>query len=159
VTHLEAGDAAPAFTAPTSTGRSASLAEFSGRPLALFFYPKDDTETCTKEALSFSEKQSKFRRRGIGLLGVSPDSVADHRKFVTKYGLKLRLVADEDRTICSAYGVWGEKQLYGRKYMGVIRTTFLIGPDGVIRNVWTVTRVAGHAEDVLEAATAAASGS
>jgi peroxiredoxin Q/BCP len=149
---VDAGDAAPDFKAPTSSGRDASLAEFAGRPLVIFFYPKDDTETCTKEALSFNEKQSKFGRRKIGLLGVSPDPVKAHQKFIAKYDLKLRLVADEDRSMCTAYGVWQEKVLYGRKYMGVVRSTFLIDGNGMIRRAWRGVRVAGHADEVLEAA-------
>jgi len=156
VTHpVDAGDAAPDFKAPTTTGRDASLAEFAGRPLVIFFYPKDDTETCTKEALSFNEKQSKFGRRKIGLLGVSPDPVKTHLKFIAKYDLKLRLASDEDRSMCTTYGVWQEKVLYGRKYMGVVRSTFLIDGDGMIRQAWRGLRVAGHAEAVFEAATRA----
>jgi peroxiredoxin Q/BCP len=156
VTHLvDAGDAAPDFRAPTTSGRDASLAEFAGRPLVIFFYPKDDTETCTKEALSFSEKQSKFRRRNIGLLGVSPDPLETHLKFIAKYELKLRLAADEDKAICAAFGVWREKVLYGRKYLGVVRSTFLVGGDGIIRRVWRAVRVAGHADEVMDAATEA----
>lgn len=153
VTHpVDAGDAAPDFKTPTSSGRDASLAEFAGRPLVIFFYPKDDTETCTKEALSFNEMQSKFRRRKIGLLGVSPDPVKAHLKFIAKYDLKLRLASDEDRAMCTTYGIWQEKVLYGRKYMGVVRSTFLIDGNGMIRRAWHGVRVAGHAEEVLEAA-------
>lgn len=152
---LDAGDTAPDFITPTSSGRDASLAEFAGGRLVIFFYPKDDTETCTKEALSFNEKQSKFRRRGIALLGVSPDPVKAHLKFIAKYDLKLRLASDETLKMCQAYGVWQEKQMYGRTYMGVVRSTFLIGPDGVIRRAWRGVRVAGHADEVLEAATSA----
>jgi peroxiredoxin Q/BCP len=148
---VDAGDAAPAFSLPTSTGKSMSLSDFSGRQLVLFFYPKDDTETCTKEAISFSEMSARFARRKVALLGVSRDPVKSHQKFVAKYGLKLVLGADEDGSVCEAFGVWQEKQLYGRKFMGIVRSTFLIGPDGLIREVWRNVRVAGHAEAVYDA--------
>lgn len=128
-----------------------SLSDFSGRQLVLFFYPKDDTETCTKEAISFSEMSARFARRKVALLGVSRDPVKSHQKFVAKYGLKLVLGADEDGSVCEAFGVWQEKQLYGRKFMGIVRSTFLIGPDGLIREVWRNVRVAGHAEAVYDA--------
>lgn len=155
MTHsVDPGDKAPAFSMPASGGKRVKLADFSGKNLAMFFYPKDDTETCTKEAVAFSEAQQKFARKGIALLGVSPDPVKAHDKFIAKYGLKLLLGSDEDTKVCSAYGVWGQKKLYGREYMGVIRTTFLIGPDGVVREVWRNVRVKGHAEAVLAAASA-----
>ena len=149
---VDAGDAAPAFSLPTSTGKPLSLSDFPGRHLVLFFYPKDDTEVCTREAVAFSEMAGKFARRKVALLGVSKDPVKVHQKFVAKYGLKLVLAADEDGSVCEAYGVWQEKQLYGRKFMGIVRSTFLIGPDGVIRQVWRSVRVPGHAEAVYEAA-------
>lgn len=148
---VDAGDAAPAFSLPGSTGKSISLSDFPDRQLVLFFYPKDDSETCTKEALAFSEMSTKFARRKVALLGISRDPVKSHQKFVAKYGLKLVLGADEDGSACEAYGVWQEKQLYGRKFMGIVRSTFLIGPDGLIRQVWRNVRVAGHAEAVYEA--------
>lgn len=155
MTHsVDPGDKAPAFAMPASGGKRVKLADFSGKTLALFFYPKDDTETCTKEAVAFSEAQPQFSRRKIALLGVSPDNVASHDKFIAKYGLKLTLGSDEDTKVCAAYGVWGQKKLYGREYMGVIRSTFLIGPDGLIREVWRNVRVKGHVEAVLEAASA-----
>lgn len=128
-----------------------SLSDFRGRQLVLFFYPKDDTEVCTREAQAFSEMSAKFARRKVALLGVSKDPVKSHQKFVAKYGLKLVLGADEDGAACEAYGVWQEKQLYGRKFMGIVRSTFLIGPDGLIRAVWRNVRVPGHAEAVYEA--------
>jgi peroxiredoxin Q/BCP len=145
----QAGDPAPAFELPTSRGGPASLADYAGRNLVLFFYPKDDTEVCTREAVAFSGMQSRFTRRKTALLGVSRDSLDDHKAFTRKHSLKVRLGADEDGTVCNAYGVWAEKQLYGRKFMGIVRSTFLIGPDGVIRRVWRNVRVPGHAEAVM----------
>ncbi len=152
MTHpLEAGDPAPDFTLPASSGRTASLADYAGKTLVLFFYPKDDTEVCTREAVAFSGEQSRFTRRKAALLGVSRDSLEDHRKFITKHKLKVRLGADEDGTVCNAYGVWQQKQLYGHKFMGIIRSTFMIGPDGVILRVWRNVRVPGHVEAVYDA--------
>jgi peroxiredoxin Q/BCP len=152
VTHpLEAGDPAPEFTLPASSGRTASLSDYAGKTLVLFFYPKDDTEVCTREAVSFSEAQSRFTRKKAAILGISRDSLEDHRKFIAKYKLKIRLGSDEDGRVCNAYGVWQEKQLYGRKFMGIVRSTFLIGPEGVILRMWRNVRVPGHVEAVQEA--------
>lgn len=146
---LTARDPAPAFQLPTTKGGPASLADYAGKHLILFFYPKDDTEVCTREAVAFSGMQSRFARKGAALLGVSRDSLADHRAFTKKHSLKVRLGADEDGAVCNAYGVWAEKQLYGRKFMGIVRSTFLIGPDGLIRRVWRNVRVPGHVEAVM----------
>jgi len=155
VTHpLETGDSAPDFTLPASRGGAASLADYAGKTLVLFFYPKDDTEVCTREAVAFSEAQSRFTRRKAALLGISRDTLEDHRDFIKKYGLKIRLGSDEDGTVCNAFGVWQEKQLYGRKFMGIVRSTFLIDPEGVILRVWRNVRVPGHIETVYEALTA-----
>ena len=152
MTHLlEAGDQAPKFTLPTSQKGNASLSDYKGKTLVLFFYPKDDTEVCTREAVSFSDVQSRYRRRGAEILGVSRDSLADHKAFTAKYKLKVRLGSDEDGTVCNLYGVWAQKQLYGRKFMGIVRSTFIIGPDGLIRRVWRNVRVPRHAEAVYEA--------
>jgi peroxiredoxin Q/BCP len=148
---FEPGDKAPAFSLPT-TGKPAKLADFAGKTLALFFYPQDDTETCTKEAMAFSAMQSQYARKGVALLGVSPDPLEAHVKFIAKYDLKLRLGSDEDLKVTKAYRCWGRKKLYGREYMGVIRSTFVIGPDGLVRGVWRNVRVKGHAEAVLELA-------
>ena len=147
--HLNAGDPAPAFELLSSKGGTVSLADFAGKSLVLFFYPKDDTEVCTREAVAFSGMQSLFTRKKTALLGVSRDSLADHKAFAKKHALKVALGADEDGTACNAYGVWAEKQLYGRKFMGIVRSTFIIGPDGLIRRVWRNVRVPGHAEKVL----------
>jgi peroxiredoxin Q/BCP len=151
VTHpLEAGDKAPDFVLPATKGGKATLDEYAGKILILFFYPKDDTEVCTREAVAFSEAQSKFTRRGAALLGVSRDSLADHKAFIAKYKLKVRLGSDEDGTVCNAWGVWQEKQLYGNKFMGIVRSTFVVGPDGVILRVWRNVRVPGHVDAVLQ---------
>jgi peroxiredoxin Q/BCP len=147
---LEAGDQAPKFTLPTSRGGPASLSDYAGKTLVLFFYPKDDTEVCTKEAVSFSDAQSRFRRKGADILGVSRDTPADHKAFIANHELKVRLASDENGAVCNLYGVWAEKQLYGRKFMGIVRSTFLIGPDGVILRVWRNVRVPRHAEAVYE---------
>lgn len=150
---IDAGDAAPAFRLPVSPEKTVTLADFAGRQLVLFFYPKDSTTACTREAQDFTAMLPKFSRRKIALLGVSRDSIQSHQKFVAKYGLKVSLGADEDGRACESYGVWQEKQLYGRKFMGIVRTTFLIGADGVVRQVWRKVRVPGHAEAVFDAAT------
>lgn len=154
MTHpLEAGDPAPDFTLPASSGRTASLADYAGKTLVLFFYPKDDTEVCTREAVAFSGEQSRFTRRKAALLGVSRDSLEDHRKFIAKHKLKVRLGSDEDGAVCNAYGVWQQKQLYGHKFMGIVRSTFLIDPDGLILRVWRNVRVPGHVEAVYDTLT------
>jgi thioredoxin-dependent peroxiredoxin len=146
---LQAGDPAPAFELPTTRGGPACLSDFAGRFLVVFFYPKDDTEVCTREAVAFSGVWSRFSRRKTELLGISRDSVETHKAFIKNHSLTVRLGSDEDGTVCNAYGVWAEKQLYGRRYMGVVRTTFLVGPEGAIRRVWRNVRVPGHAEAVL----------
>ncbi len=148
------GDKAPAFELPDDKGGTVSLASFAGKKLVLYFYPKDDTSGCTKEAIEFSALKKDFTKAGASILGVSPDSVAAHQKFKTKHKLDLALGADEGKTMLESYGVWVEKSMYGRKYMGVERTTFLIGKDGAIAEVWSKVKVPGHAEAVLAAAKA-----
>jgi peroxiredoxin Q/BCP len=148
---LQPGDPAPAFELPATPRGRAGLEDYSGKWLILFFYPKDDTDACTREAVAFSGMQLRFSRRSAALLGVSRDSLADHKAFAAKHGLKVRLGSDEDGTVCNAYGVWQEKQLYGNRFMGIVRSTFVIDPEGVIRRVWRNVRVPGHAEAVLEA--------
>ena len=150
---LAAGNAAPAFTLDTPDGL-ASLADFAGRKLVLYFYPKDDTSGCTAEALQFTALATDFEAAGATVLGVSKDSIASHRKFSAKHSLTVRLGSDPEAATIEAYGVWVEKSLYGRKYMGIERATFLIGPDGKIAQVWRKVKVAGHAEAVLKAAQA-----
>jgi peroxiredoxin Q/BCP len=149
---LKPGDKAPSFKLATDGGGNISLASLKGHPLVLYFYPKDDTAGCTKEAVGFSENLKKFERLGVNVVGVSKDSVASHDRFKTKYKLKLTLASDPEIEAAQAYGVWGEKSLYGRKYMGMERATFLIDAKGVIREIWRKVRVPGHVETVLDAA-------
>ena len=147
---LAAGDMAPDFTLPRDGGGTISLAEMRGAPVVLYFYPKDDTSGCTTEALDFTALADAFAKAGAKVVGLSPDAVKSHDKFVAKHGLSVILASDQDTKMASAYGVWQEKSMYGRKYMGVVRTTFLIGPDGKFAAVWNKVKVAGHAEAVLE---------
>ncbi|MCA3649990.1 MAG: thioredoxin-dependent thiol peroxidase [Methylobacterium sp.] len=147
-----AGTIAPAFTLPGDGGRTISLKDFAGKKLVLYFYPKDDTSGCTQEAKDFNALKSDFAKAGTEILGVSPDSAASHDKFKKKHGLDFALVSDESKAMLEAYGVWTEKSMYGRKYMGVERTTFLIDPAGKIAKVWNKVKVPGHAAEVLEAA-------
>ena len=145
------GDTAPGFTLPTEDGQ-VSVSDFVGRKLVLYFYPKDDTSGCTKQAVGFSERLSEFETAGAAVLGVSRDPVAKHAKFRAKHALTVPLASDEAGEVCEAYGVWKEKQMYGKTYLGIERSTFLIGADGKIARIWRKVRVPGHVEDVLEAA-------
>jgi peroxiredoxin Q/BCP len=151
---IAAGDKAPAFTLPTDGGGTVSLAKLKGKKVILYFYPKDDTPGCTKEACSFRDNLPKFSKTDAVVIGVSKDSVKRHDNFKAKYKLPFTLAADEDGKVCEAYGVWVEKALYGRKYMGIERATFLIDGKGVVRQVWRKVKVDGHAEEVLAAAKA-----
>ena len=148
---LKEGDLAPDFSAMTSGGGKISLAELKGKNVLLYFYPKDDTSGCTKEACNFRDDFLIFKKLGVVILGVSPDSVKSHDKFVKKYGLPFTLLADEDKKIVEAYGVWGQKTFWGRKYMGTHRVTFLIGPDGRIKKIWPDVKPEQHSKEVLEA--------
>jgi peroxiredoxin Q/BCP len=150
----KAGSKAPDFTLPRDGGGTVSLAGFKGRKLVLYFYPKADTPGCTTESIAFSALKAKFGRAGTEILGVSADPVRAQDKFRDKHELKVALASDETKKMLEAYGVWAEKSMYGRKFMGILRTTFLIGPDGRIARVWENVKVAGHAEDVLAAAQA-----
>jgi peroxiredoxin Q/BCP len=145
------GDKAPAFSAPTNGGGKLSLADLKGQPVILYFYPKDDTPGCTKEACAFRDEFAEFKKRGAVVLGVSTDPVKAHDKFVEKYKLPFTLLADEDHKIVEAYGVWGQKTFMGRKYMGTHRVTFLIGPDGKIQKIWPTVKPEEHAAEVLAA--------
>ena len=147
-------DTAPEFTLPRDGGGSVSLAQLAGAPVVLFFYPKDDTSGCTKESIAFSELYPQFQALGAQVFGISKDSVAKHDKFRAKHGLSVPLLSDEGTTTCEDYGVWKEKSMYGKTYMGIERTTVLIGADGKIAHIWPKVKVAGHAEAVLEAAKA-----
>jgi peroxiredoxin Q/BCP len=151
---LASGDKAPNFELPDESEKPRTLKSYSGKKLVLYFYPKDDTSGCTKEAIEFSALKAEFDKAGTSILGVSPDLPATHGKFKTKHNLTVDLGSDPTKTTLEAYGVWTEKSMYGRKYMGVERTTFLIGPDGKIAQVWNKVKVPGHAEAVLAAARA-----
>ena len=151
---LQPGDQAPDFTAKTDGGDDLTLSRLRGRKVVLYFYPKDDTPGCTKEACGFRDALPDFSGIDAEILGVSKDSVAKHDKFKAKYNLPFRLVSDEDGSICEAYGTWVEKSMYGRKYMGIDRATFLIDETGVVREAWRKVKVTGHVEAVLKAAQA-----
>jgi peroxiredoxin Q/BCP len=154
MTQLRAGFPAPAFTLPRDGGSTVSLADYQGRKLVLYFYPRADTPGCTREAQAFSALQDEFAAAGTAILGVSADKVAAQDAFKHKYGLSIPLASDETHAMLDAYGVWGEKSMYGKTFMGIVRTTFLIGPDGRIARAWNNVKVEGHAEDVLAAAKA-----
>ena len=149
---VEAGQPAPEFDLPTAGGVRARLADFKGKPLVLYFYPKDDTPGCTKEAQGFAEAYPEFQAAGIEVVGVSKDDAASHEKFKTKYGLPFPLASDESGGVVEAYGSWVEKNRYGRTYMGIDRSTFLIDGEGIVRRVWRKVAVPGHVAEVLEAA-------
>ncbi len=149
----QVGDLAPDFTLPSDSD-TITLSSLKGKPVVLYFYPKDDTSGCTKEAIAFSQLKPEFDKIGARVIGLSPDSAEKHAKFRKKHELTVDLAADEDRTALEAYGVWVEKSMYGRKYMGVERATFLIDAEGRVAHVWEKVKVAGHAEAVLDAARA-----
>ena len=151
---LKAGDPAPQFTLPATGGRDLSLADLRGRKVVLYFYPKDDTSGCTKEAQDFNALRQDFAAADTDIVGLSPDSLKSHDKFRSKYDLDLALASDESKGVLEAYGVWAEKSMYGRKYMGVKRTTFLVDRDGRIARIWQKVKVPGHAGEVLAAAKA-----
>ncbi len=151
---LEIGDKAPDFTLPADGGGKVSLKALKGKIVVLYFYPKDDTSGCTAESCAFRDALPDFSKVKAEIVGISRDSAASHDKFKAKYGLTFPLASDEDGKVCEAYGTWVEKSMYGRKYMGIERATFLIDGNGVIRHVWRKVKVPGHAEEVLEAAAA-----
>ncbi len=148
---LKPGDKAPAFSLPRDGGGKVSLTSLKGQKIVLYFYPKDDTSGCTQEAIDFNGLEAKFAKAGAQVIGVSPDPIDKHDKFKTKHKLNMPLLSDEDKDMLEAYGVWKEKSMYGRTYMGVERTTFLIGEDGKIIQIWSKVKVAGHAAEVLAA--------
>jgi peroxiredoxin len=148
------GAKAPPFSLPDDEGGTTSLKDFAGQTLVLYFYPKDDTSGCTKEAIEFSALAKEFRAAKAAVVGVSRDSPDRHAKFRDKHGLKVTLASDEDGKVLERYGVWVEKSLYGRNFMGIERSTFLIDGASVVRKVWRKVKVAGHAREVLEAARA-----
>jgi peroxiredoxin Q/BCP len=151
---LSAGDKAPAFKLPGAGAAAVSLASLKGKTVVVYFYPKDDTTGCTREAIDFTGLKADFEAAGAVVIGVSPDSVESHAKFAAKHELDVMLLSDESKEMLEAYGVWAEKSMYGRKYMGVERTTFLIDGKGRIARVWNKVKVPGHAAEVLEAARA-----
>ncbi|WP_138933734.1 peroxiredoxin [Roseovarius arcticus] len=144
-------DKAPDFTLPLGGGGEIQLSGLAGQPVVLFFYPRDDTPGCTTEAIAFSALAPDFEAAGAKVIGISKDSVAKHDKFIAKHDLTIPLVSDEHGSTCEDYGVWGEKQMYGKTFMGIERSTFLIGADGRIANLWRKVKVPGHADEVLEA--------
>jgi thioredoxin-dependent peroxiredoxin len=152
MTRLSEGDRAPAFTLPDQDGRKRTLKEFAGSPLVLYFYPADDTPGCTTEACQFNDNLRAFDRAGIAVVGISPDDAESHRAFAAKYRLRFPLLSDPGHQVMARYGAWGEKTLYGKKTVGVIRSTFLVGPDGKLRRAWYSVRADGHAAKVLEVA-------
>lgn len=150
-TALEPGQPAPAFTAPRDGGEPVSLSDFKGKKVVLYFYPRDDTSGCTKEAVEFTALLDDFEKAGTVVIGISKDSVKKHDKFRDKHGLGVILVSDEETTICEDYGVWKEKAMYGKTYMGIERTTVLVDEKGIVAHVWPKVKAAGHAAQVLDA--------
>lgn len=153
---LKVGDKAPTFSLSSDSGETISLKDLKGKPVVLYFYPKDDTSGCTVEACEFRDSWPEVKRSGAIVLGVSPDGVGSHQKFKKKFSLPFPLLADEGHEVAEAYGAWGEKSMYGRKYQGILRTTFLIGGNGKIARVFEKVKPKGHAAEVLAALSEAA---
>lgn len=148
---ISANIPAPDFELPDETGTPQRLSDYRGKPVVLYFYPKDDTPGCTKEACSFRDDYSEYEKAGVVILGISPDSPKSHAKFKEKYNLPFTLLADEEHQVCELYGAWGRKKFMGREYDGVLRTTYLIGPDGTILKVFPDVKPEGHSQEVLAA--------
>ena len=148
---VKEGQAAPDFTLKDDQGNNVSLSDYAGRKFVFYFYPKDDTPGCTTEACEFRDEFAEFRTRGIAIVGISADSPESHTKFKTKYNLNFALLSDPDKKVAKAYGVWKEKSMYGKKYMGIERTTFIIDGDGIIVQIFPRVKVSGHADEVLKA--------
>ncbi len=148
---IEVGQPAPDFTLPRDGGESVTLSELKGKTVVLYFYPRDDTSGCTKEAIAFTEEAAAFDAAGAVVYGVSKDTVAKHEKFRDKHSLGVPLLSDADSDVCERYGTWVEKSMYGKTYMGIERATFLIDSDGIVREIWRKVKVPGHAEAVLAA--------
>jgi len=148
---VEVGQKAPPFSLPDQDGKPVKLSDFKGKAVVLYFYPKDDTPGCTKEACSFRDEHSALKKGGAVVLGVSPDDSRSHARFAGKFQLPFPLLADTDHAVAEAYGAWGEKILYGRSFMGIVRSTFLIGRDGKVARVWPKVKVDGHVAEVREA--------
>lgn len=151
MTHLTEGDKSPDFTGLNENGESVSLSDFKGQKLVLFFYPKDNTPTCTEEACNLRDNYSLLKKKGYAILGVSADSQRKHQNFIKKFDLPFPLLADVDQTILNAYGVWGEKQMFGKKYMGIFRTTFVIDAEGQIEKIIRKVKAKDHTGQILEA--------
>jgi peroxiredoxin Q/BCP len=151
---VQEGDAAPDFEMPATGGRTVSLEALKGKPFILYFYPKADTPGCTKEACAFQEALPQLGKLGLDVIGVSPDKMKPIEKFADKYGLKFPLASDETKAVAERYDTWVEKSMYGRKYMGMERSTFLVGADGKIKKIWRKVSVTGHAAEVMQAASA-----
>ena len=147
---LSEGDLAPDFTLESDQGETVSLSDFRGRKVVLYFYPKDNTPGCTKEACSFRDGHEQFLAKGAVVIGVSPDSIESHTKFRVKFTLPFHLLSDPEHTVAEAYGAWGEKKMFGKTYMGILRSTFVIDEEAVLLKVFRKVKVAQHAEDVLE---------
>lgn len=147
---LKLGDKAPDFGLPDSEGNKTRLSDFSGQYVVLYFYPKDDTPGCTTEACEFSSDSRKFKTKGVKIIGISADPPQSHQKFIDKYKLRFTLLSDPNHNVCEKYGVWVEKSMYGKKYMGIARTTFIIGKDGVIRHIYEKVKPEGHSGEVLK---------
>ena len=147
---LDSGDTAPAFTLPDQDGKDVSLADFAGQQVVVYFYPRDDTPGCTKEACQFNDNLAAFKKARVPVLGISADTAAKHQKFRAKYGLTFPLLTDADHSVGEAFGAWGEKTMYGKKTIGVIRSTFLVAADGTIARAWYHVKADGHAAKVLE---------
>ncbi len=150
MTSLQSGDKAPDFTLPADNNNEISLSGLKGKKVVLYFYPKDDTPGCTTEACDFRDNLGKLEKQGVTVIGVSKDTVAKHDKFKAKHDLNFPLVSDEEGTLCEAYGVWVEKNMYGRKYMGIERATFLIDEKGKIEQVWRKVKVKGHVQAIMD---------
>lgn len=148
---LKEGDKVPEFSGATDTGQTISQADFKGKPLIVYFYPKDDTPGCTQEACDFRDNLARLQAKGAAIIGVSKDSVKKHEKFRDKYSLNFPLLADEDGSVCEAFGTIAEKSMFGKKYMGIDRSTFLIDENGVVQKIWRKVKVKGHADEVAEA--------
>lgn len=148
---IESGQPAPDFTLPDQRGQEVTLSQLQGAPVVLYFYPKDDTPGCTKEACAFRDARADYEAAGAHVIGVSPDDSTSHLKFAEKYDLPFTLVADVDRQVCEAYGVWQEKNNYGKKSMGVVRTTFIIDRNGIVQKTFPKVKVDGHSDKILEA--------
>lgn len=150
MTKLKVGDRAPGFSGKTQDGKEIKLDDFNGKKLLLYFYPKDDTSGCTAEACNLNDNYQKWLDMGFEVVGVSPDSIESHMKFKNKYGLNFNLIADINKEILQAYDVWGEKSMYGKKYMGVLRTTFIIDKNGIIQNIFEKVETKDHSNQIIK---------